>query len=453
MPGMPLANMSSDLTFTASQLGVSVPPLPFSTKEEFQLFARQMKENPSPTKTRIQEMAPQYRDLSNGATITPKIPSMVKTHLERWKANQRIRQLRDSTRDNFSKILHSLGAQRAAIPMTRLRHQQQDDPSKSVTPQLQQFVPPLTAPEQTAEVKTCKAQENRPCVWKPLCLCLAKDCGGWQKSNCKNYGSRWRKAGPTDEEIRTARKKPKPDRDCCWWPHCCAGVLQCSGYNLKQCKVYGTDGLLEAPAMESLEVKTMREARRRTHRVAKQRLRRYHKSKLKIQQGIKMLGGVPATASLMTDELLLQTPNTSVVVVAGSSPFVLLEGEPLIIPGPVSPGRATVNITLHDIHEMLQSGSLLNDQVMNGYMNLLGAMFVRNLGLRVVSTYFYSKITQSTNSWNQVNRWVREIGHSHTNWENAPIIAIPIFLGPNSCGHWKNLLVDRSASTSLPGGL
>ena len=133
--------------------------------------------------------------------------------------------------------------------------------------------------------------------------------------NCKNYGSRWRKSGPTDEEIRTARKKPytksKPDRDCCWWPHCCAGVLQYNGYNLKQCKVYGKDGLLEAPAMDSLEIKTMREARSRTHKVAKLRLRRFHKSKLETQQQNKMLAGVHATVSLMTDEVLLQMPNTS----------------------------------------------------------------------------------------------------------------------------------------------
>ena len=73
----------------------------------------------------------------------------------------------------------------------------------------------------------------------------------------------------------------------------------------------------------------MREARR-THKVVKQHLRRFQKIKLEIQQQNKMLAGVHATASLMTDEVLLQTPNTSVVVVAGSSPFVLLKGKPLI---------------------------------------------------------------------------------------------------------------------------
>jgi Ulp1 family protease len=117
------------------------------------------------------------------------------------------------------------------------------------------------------------------------------------------------------------------------------------------------------------------------------------------------------------------------------SQFILLDGEPLKIPGPISPNRDTVSLTLLDVHKILQNGALLNNQVIHGYMNLLGTTFGGLLGLRVLSTHFYAKISQSRN-WNLVNRWVREIGNTGTNWETAPIIAMPIFLGSNSHGHW-----------------
>jgi hypothetical protein len=65
-------------------------PLPFSTKEEFQLFAQPMKRNPSPIKKTFQEMAGRILELSNAATIFPKLISMVKSYHEQWRANQRI---------------------------------------------------------------------------------------------------------------------------------------------------------------------------------------------------------------------------------------------------------------------------------------------------------------------------------------------------------------------------
>jgi Ulp1 family protease len=63
------------------------------------------------------------------------------------------------------------------------------------------------------------------------------------------------------------------------------------------------------------------------------------------------------------------------VVVSGGSLFILIDGEPLEIPRPISPNRDTVSITLLDVHKMLQNGALLNDQVIHGYMNLLGTKF------------------------------------------------------------------------------
>jgi hypothetical protein len=130
----------------------------------------------------------------------------------------------------------------------------------------------------------------------------------------------------------------------------------------------------------------------------------------------------------------------------GGSPFVLLDGIPSEIPGPIYPHRDTVSITLLDVQKMLQSGALLNDQVIHGYiMNLLGTQFGGWLGLRVVSTHFYAKFAHSRN-WNQVNRWVRAIGNTGTNWETGPIISIPTFLGPKNYGQTTMAIGQNSSS-------
>ena len=145
---------------------------------------------------------------------------------------------------------------------------------------------------------------ERPCAWKPLCLCLAKECGGWRKAGCKTFGSGGKILGTTNEELRAARKKllakPKLDRDCFWWPHCSAGVLQCNGYKASLCKVYGTNRLLESPNMDSSEVKAAREAQRNDARGAQQRLRNFQKkSKTAFQQN-ETNGTSPSEVNEMT---------------------------------------------------------------------------------------------------------------------------------------------------------
>ena len=152
-------------------------------------------------------------------------------------------------------------------------------------------------------------------------------------------------------------------------------------------------------------MRAAREAQRKDARGAQQNLRNFQKkSKTAFQQN-EMNGTSPSEVNEMTAitnesvKCVLETPKTSVVVVSGGSPFVLLDGEPLKIPGPSSPNRDTVSLTLLDVHKMLQNGALLNDQVIHGYMNLLGTTFGGSLGLQVVSTHFYAKLAQSRN-WN-----------------------------------------------------
>jgi Ulp1 family protease len=163
--------------------------------------------------------------------------------------------------------------------------------------------------------------------------------------------------------------------------------------------------------MDSDEVKAACKAQRKDGRGAQQRLRNFQKKNKATLQQNKTNEMCPSEVNeikAITDESIesvLETSKTSVVVVSGGSPFILIDGEPLEIPGPISPNRDTVSITLLDVHKMLQNGALLNDQVIHGYMNLLGATFGGSLGLQVVSTHFYAKLAHSIN-WNLVNQWV-----------------------------------------------
>ena len=58
------------------------------------------------------------------------------------------------------------------------------------------------------------------------------------------------------------------------------------------------------------------------------------------------------------------------------------------IPGAVTPDTGALSVSSLDVFEMLQKGSLLNDNVVQGYINLLGSSFGSSHGVRVVNTHF-----------------------------------------------------------------
>jgi hypothetical protein len=70
---------------------LKIPPLPSSTKEEFKLFNELMMENPEPNAKRYHTMAVIFGQWADGITIFPKLPSMLKAHMDRWKCNQLIK--------------------------------------------------------------------------------------------------------------------------------------------------------------------------------------------------------------------------------------------------------------------------------------------------------------------------------------------------------------------------
>jgi hypothetical protein len=120
-----------------------------------------------------------------------------------------------------------------------------------------------------------------------------------------------------------------------------------------------------------------------------------------------------------------------------------LLSEPIRIPGPVYPERGAITLAPSDTRHLLTFGSLLNDNVVLGYLNLLAVKF-KGLGIpvRIVAPQFYP--TLLAQGWSKVKGWVKETGFMETNWLTSPIILVPIFTGSIYSGHWSGFTIDRS---------
>ena len=94
--------------------------------------------------------------------------------------------------------------------------------------------------------------------------------------------------------------KPKAGRDCFWWPHSSASVLQCNGYKVSLCKVYGTNRLLEPPNMDLDKVKVARDVRRKDQKSAGQHLRNFKKKNQDTLEQNKINGTHPSKVNEMT---------------------------------------------------------------------------------------------------------------------------------------------------------
>jgi Ulp1 family protease len=105
--------------------------------------------------------------------------------------------------------------------------------------------------------------------------------------------------------------------------------------------------------------------------------------------------------------------------------------------------RGSIILAPSDTRRLLTFGSLLNDHVVLGYLNLL-AVKLKRLGIpvRIVAPQFYPTLLEQ--GWTKVQRWVKEIGFMETNWLTSPIILVPIFTGSIYSGHWSGYTVDRS---------
>jgi hypothetical protein len=119
-----------------------------------------------------------------------------------------------------------------------------------------------------------------------------------------------------------------------------------------------------------------------------------------------------------------------------------LLSEPIRIPGPVDPQRDCCIVAPADTRPLLTFGTLLTDNIVQGYMNLLAVKFNRlGIPVRIVMPQFYPTFLRE--GWTRVQRWVKETGFMESNWQTAQIILVPIFTGSIYSGHWSGFTIDR----------
>jgi hypothetical protein len=200
-------------------------------------------------------------------------------------------------------------------------------------------------------------------------------------------------------------------RDCAWWPYCTLPTAACGGWSRKQCVVFGNNGIFSAPDLTITFAVDLRKQRAANQKATSRALTSANKRyKADGESGVYNTGW--------------------------------LLSEPIRIPGPVDPQRDCCIVAPADTRPLLTFGTLLTDNIVQGYMNLLAVKFNRlGIPVRIVMPQFYPTFLRE--GWTRVQRWVKETGFMESNWQTAQIILVPIFTGSIYSGHWSGFTIDR----------
>jgi len=254
--GEPMPHFKGDLKFLAERMKLKCPPLPLSTKQEHLINNGYLKSHPQPATKNWDELAQIFKNITNGKTVFPKLPSMLKRYYDQWSKNQSIKMIGMQIRGGYNQVLLNLSSERAEAAPFVLQEQGIAHNTTSSTRQPVAFVPPSVAPYQTHEILMPTTEKTgRSCAWYPFCKANSSVCGGRWRDSCNVYGKNGTKTPPTDEELKLARKKEFKDqtKHCFWWPICTQLSHECGGTRRDKCSIYGKNGTKEAPPLEELQ--------------------------------------------------------------------------------------------------------------------------------------------------------------------------------------------------------
>ena len=222
----PAKCLKGDLYFVAKQMRLLYPLRLMGTAEECKIYSEFFgKGQNKPTVESFTSLAVTYNRLSNGTTIFPKLPSMVKAYYKTWEKNQNIRCSEMAIGSESKSVLRNLffttstaasilpqpteilEGYRAEEEVDHLNNcvtnearavgedmDSNDDISNPTEPNEEQpqqptvphnFVPPTSAPMQKSYVSNSNKRFQR-CAAFPFCSGEAAECGGWASMfDCK----------------------------------------------------------------------------------------------------------------------------------------------------------------------------------------------------------------------------------------------------------------------------
>jgi len=177
-------------------------------KDEYKMFGVFLSLHPKVNTKTWQDLSKQFLQKTNGTTIFPKLPCMLKAHYIQWTQNQLIRQAESKVQVAIAATLVQLTRPRTAPDPVPARAPVNNDVDGSVP--AANFVGPLAAPHQTefvemTLVKSSKNRERKQCFYAPFCNMFADECGGFWSGKCSRVESGEVKL-PGDEEFRDSKE-------------------------------------------------------------------------------------------------------------------------------------------------------------------------------------------------------------------------------------------------------
>lgn len=261
--GEPAGGLDDDLNFMAEQSGFLLPPLPPTTKREFGMIKNFCKRHPQPKTVDIQRQCMVFKSKANGKDIFPKLPTMIKPAIKRWKVNSKIALLKLQCGDVYTAILNQMKSRTTILPpptnprpnrrTARQLPQEATQNNEDMNTMLllpEPHVPPLCAPTQSSVIpgsnEALQVGSGR-CAWWPCCKKDKLVCHGSTKDLCTYYGKHGKETPPSKSEFDRQKRLHtwKPDQKkkaCVWHPYCESKQVDCGGVRRNLCSKYGNDG-------------------------------------------------------------------------------------------------------------------------------------------------------------------------------------------------------------------
>jgi hypothetical protein len=387
----PLPGLSADYNFMCERMGLVLAPLGLPTPEEFKIYNEKMRmvalAGKNPGPNTYHDLAKEYKKLANGKTIFPKTPDMLLAHQPWWKLNRMIKSLNLSVKVQVAQAMDNFYNQRVNPPTVR------------------QF--PM--PDVSSRIANSAILEKRnfapppPAPYQKMYVPTQKQDGAKVKLLVLSLSMKGRRYAN--------------------FPKRCLQVGICGGITKKGCIAFQNNLLLELPDGVD-ETKLIK--KRKTEQKKAQRLVKRGKREIKDEQML---------TAQVKDGL-------------HASPIIMLDS--ISISGPIFPGRGAVIVQPVDSMALFETGSLINDNVVQGYMNMLAHKAASlNIELHTLAPRFYPVLRNR--GWDGVERWLRETRLTEASWGTSQLIFLPIFLGQHAYCHWTSLIHSSAElKSSLP---
>lgn len=211
--GEPMAHLKGDLRFMAERMKLNCPPLPIGgRREEIRMFSTFMSLYPKASDANWRKLSKLFLKKSNGKTIFPKLPSMLKSYHSRWQQNQVIKQLEKKLETPINEVLQQLHRARSAPtepePVLHVVTVAVNVPQRN-------FVPSVAAAQQSAFLESAnskRAKQGQRCYYEPFCDSWADDCGGVKVGNCSRVNNGNVKIPSDQTEFQRQKDKAVKDR-------------------------------------------------------------------------------------------------------------------------------------------------------------------------------------------------------------------------------------------------